>query len=132
LGGRRRIFVSSAGVCNETQSTSFETSCTQPVGLSGKNAVFDFVLFAAIVASPLLAQGSIPTTIADSAGDMLRYTEGQFLSIAEALPEEKYSFIPAAGNFADARSFAEQVKARGVHPVRILQRDRRQKATRGP
>jgi hypothetical protein len=71
---------------------------------------FDFVLSVAIVASPLFAQGSIPTTIANSVGDMLRYTEGQSLSIAEAMPEEKYSFIPTAGNFADARSFAEQVK----------------------
>jgi len=71
---------------------------------------FGSVLSIAILASPLLAQASIPKTIADSVGEMLRFTEGQFLSIAEAMPEEKYSFIPTAGNFADARSFAEQVK----------------------
>jgi hypothetical protein len=67
-------------------------------------------LFVAFLAGPLTAQTSIPQTIADSVGNTLRYTEGQLLSIAEAMPEEKYSFIPTAGSFADARSFAEQIK----------------------
>jgi hypothetical protein len=72
--------------------------------------LFGSILSTAILASSLLAQASIPKTIADSVGETLRYTEGQFLSVAEAMPDEKYSFIPTAGNFADARSFAEQVK----------------------
>ena len=69
-----------------------------------------FVLLLAIIAPAASAQASVPHTIADSVGDMLRYTEGQFLSIVEAMPEGKYSFIPTVGNFNDARSFAEQVK----------------------
>jgi len=52
----------------------------------------------------------IPTTIADSVGGALKHTQARFVEIAEAMPESKYSFIPAAGNFKDARSFAEQVK----------------------
>jgi hypothetical protein len=38
------------------------------------------------------------------------FAEAQFLSIVEAMPEAKFSFIPTVGNFADARSFGEQVK----------------------
>jgi uncharacterized damage-inducible protein DinB len=65
----------------------------------------------AILALPASAQQEeIPKNIADSVGGMLRYTEGQFLAIAEAMPEAKYSFIPSGGNFEGARSFAEQVK----------------------
>ena len=55
-------------------------------------------------------QDEIPKNIADSVGGALRYTEGQFLAIAEAMPESKYSFVPSAGNFQGVRSFAEQVK----------------------
>ncbi len=55
-------------------------------------------------------QKEIPKNIADSVGGALRYTEGQFLAIAEAMPESKYSFVPSAGNFQGVRSFAEQVK----------------------
>jgi hypothetical protein len=34
----------------------------------------------------------------------------KFLAVAEAMPGDKYSFIPSGGNFEGARSFAEQVK----------------------
>jgi hypothetical protein len=81
------------------------------LGYAAKMRLFiGSVFLVTILASPLLAQTSIPQTIADSVGDVLRFTEGQFLSIAEAMPEEKYSFIPTAGNFTDVRTFAEQVK----------------------
>jgi uncharacterized damage-inducible protein DinB len=55
-------------------------------------------------------QDEIPKNIADSVGGGLSYTEEQFLAVAEAMPEDKYSFIPSAGNFTGVRSFAEQVK----------------------
>jgi len=64
----------------------------------------------AILTPALLAQNEIPKTIADSVGDRLQFAEGQLLSIAEAMPEDKYGFIPTAGSFSDARSFGEQVK----------------------
>jgi hypothetical protein len=69
------------------------------------------ILFSlAILASALRAQDDIPKTIADSVGGTLGFAEAQFLSIVEAMPEAKFSFIPTTGNFADARSFGEQVK----------------------
>ena len=52
----------------------------------------------------------IPKSIADSVGNSLNFVEGQLLSIAEAMPDAKYSFIPTAGKFDDARSFGEQIK----------------------
>jgi hypothetical protein len=59
-----------------------------------------------------LSQGQeqAPKTIAGSVGYTLNWVEGNFLGVAEAMPAEKYSFIPSQGNFAGVRSFAEQVK----------------------
>jgi uncharacterized damage-inducible protein DinB len=36
--------------------------------------------------------------------------QNDFLSVTEAMPEDKYSFVPTAGMFKGARSFAEQIK----------------------
>lgn len=52
----------------------------------------------------------IPKNIAESVGGALSWTEGQFLSVAETMPEAKYSYVPQHGNFKGVRSFAEQVK----------------------
>jgi hypothetical protein len=67
----------------------------------------------ALVAAPARAQQQdIPKTTAASIGGILSYTEDQFLSVAAAMPTEKYSYIPSApgGKFDGVRSFAEQVK----------------------
>ena len=55
-------------------------------------------------------KGDIPATIADSVGDNMKFIEGSFLGVAEAMPENKYDFIPSGGNFQGVRSFGEQVK----------------------
>ncbi len=52
----------------------------------------------------------IPKDIAESVGQPLEFVEGEFVAIAEAMPEAKYSFVPTAGEFKGVRSFAEQVK----------------------
>jgi len=68
-------------------------------------------IYLTILLSPALAQGDdIPKNIADSVGNSLKWTESQFYSVAEAMPEAKYNYIPTAGNFEGVRSFAEQVK----------------------
>jgi len=75
-----------------------------------------FTTLSAIVAliaflSPTFAQqAKIPKTIADSIADSLKYTEDQFYSIADAMPDAKYDYVPTSGNFEGVRSFAEQVK----------------------
>ena len=68
-----------------------------------------FLLFL-IPISAAAQQGDVPKNIADSVGGALHWTEGQFLGVAEAMPESKYDFVPSAGEFKGVRSFAEQVK----------------------
>jgi uncharacterized damage-inducible protein DinB len=60
--------------------------------------------------APKASEEDFPRTIAESVGATLRFTQDSFLSVAEAMPEEKYSFVPTAGKFDGVRSFAEQVK----------------------
>ena len=55
-------------------------------------------------------QNDIPKSIAESVSGTLQFAEGNFLGLAEAMPEDKYSYIPAGGNFDGVRSFGEQVK----------------------
>jgi uncharacterized damage-inducible protein DinB len=55
-------------------------------------------------------KSDIPQSIADSVGNTMQWTQGSFLAVAEAMPEDKYGFIPTNGKFDDARSFGEQVK----------------------
>jgi uncharacterized damage-inducible protein DinB len=55
-------------------------------------------------------QDDVPQSIAESVSGTLRFAEGSFLGLAEAMPEDKYNFIPTAGKFDDVRSFSEQVK----------------------
>lgn len=55
-------------------------------------------------------QPQVPKSVAESVSSTLQYAEGSLLGVAEAMPEEKYSFMPTTGNFAGVRSFGEQVK----------------------
>ena len=55
-------------------------------------------------------QDDVPRSIAESVSGTLQFAEGNFLGIAEAMPDEKYSFVPTAGKFDGVRSFGEQVK----------------------
>ena len=52
----------------------------------------------------------IPKSIAESVSGPLQFAEGNFLGVAEAMPEDKYSYIPTGGNFDGVRTFGEQVK----------------------
>jgi uncharacterized damage-inducible protein DinB len=61
-------------------------------------------------AKPATQQENIPSSIADSVSSTLQFVEGNFIGIAEAMPESRYSFVPTAGKFDDVRSFGEQVK----------------------
>jgi DinB superfamily len=56
------------------------------------------------------AQEQVPTTIAGSVAYSLSWAEGNFLGVAEAMPADRYSFIPSNGNFEGVRSFGEQIK----------------------
>ena len=49
-------------------------------------------------------------TIASVLDKQLSIVEKEFVEAAEAMPEDKYSFAPTAGEFKGVRTFAEQVK----------------------
>ena len=55
-------------------------------------------------------------SFAASVSDRLQHVEDAMrcgcglLGVAQAMPEDKYSFIPTAGKFDDVRSFREQIK----------------------
>jgi len=51
-----------------------------------------------------------PKTIADSVNFVWKDIERDFVALAEAMPEDKWSFKPSQGEFKGARTFAEQVK----------------------
>jgi uncharacterized damage-inducible protein DinB len=48
--------------------------------------------------------------MAETVGRGFTMIEQSFVPLAEAMPAEKYSFTPANGEFANVRTFAEQVK----------------------
>jgi uncharacterized damage-inducible protein DinB len=49
-------------------------------------------------------------TPADSMGALLSLTEMEVVSAAEAMPADKYDFVPTAGEFKTVRTFGQQVK----------------------
>ena len=51
-----------------------------------------------------------PPTITSTLQFELGIVEREVVGIAEAMPEDKYSFSPTNGNFAGVRTFAQQVK----------------------
>ena len=70
-----------------------------------------FALLACLVvtSSSAIAQNRA-TTMAGTMGERWALVKGQFVSLADAMPEDKYGFKPTSGEFKDVRSFAEQVK----------------------
>lgn len=71
------------------------------------------VVFGAVLAAfPAFAQEkSAPPTTASAAFDQeVSHLEKGFLGLAEAMPEDKYSFRPTAGKFDGVLDFAGQVK----------------------
>ena len=73
-------------------------------------AVITFVLLLGAVRAIAQQQPLQSKTVLDSINYMWKMVEGDFTSLAEAMPEEKWSFKPTQGAFTDVRTFAEQVK----------------------
>ena len=49
-------------------------------------------------------------TIASELDSQLTMLESDFVSLAEAMPEDKYSFAPSMGEFHGVRTFAQEVR----------------------
>ncbi len=56
------------------------------------------------------AQPSLPRTVTEVLDRNVASMERAILSLAEAMPEDKYTFAPVNGEFTGVRSFAQLVK----------------------
>lgn len=72
-----------------------------------------FVLFALVLAFCTFGFAQTkdePKTISQIMDGGVKTIEGEFMSAAEAMPEDKYGFAPTSGEFKGARTFAQQLK----------------------
>ena len=76
---------------------------------------------AALAALPQAASAQQKPTLASVLDAQFTQAEKDFLSAAEAMPEEKYSFAPTNGEFKGVRTFAQQVKHVAVYNYRSFQ-----------
>jgi hypothetical protein len=53
---------------------------------------------------------SEPKSVSQVLDGAIKNVEGEFVSAADAMPEDKYSFAPTNGEFKGVRTFGEQVK----------------------
>ena len=63
-----------------------------------------FVVIAKVAPAPTMP------TASQTLDFWISNTEKEVVSVADAMPEEKYSFAPTAGEFTGVRTFGEQVK----------------------
>ena len=59
-------------------------------------------------APPMVSQG--PLTVTSTLDFQLSIEEREVVGLADAMPEDKYSFAPTNGEFKGVRTFAQQVK----------------------
>ncbi len=71
---------------------------------------FLLLLTAAGLAFGQAAKSNEPQTMAQVLDKRVSSAEGEFVSAADAMPEDKYSFAPTSGEFKGVRTFAQQVK----------------------
>jgi uncharacterized damage-inducible protein DinB len=71
---------------------------------------FLFVMCSSIIAVGQMAPPPPPKSPGDAFNAVLSITEREFVSAADAMSEDKYSFAPSAGEFKGVRTFAQQVK----------------------
>jgi DinB superfamily len=69
-----------------------------------------FLLFGCSLALAQAAKSDEPSTPAQVLDRGITDMEKDFVSAAEAMPENKYSFAPSNGEFKGVRTFAQQVK----------------------
>jgi hypothetical protein len=67
-------------------------------------------LFALTIYSTMLAADSTPPTIGSLLDAQLTSVQKEVVSLAEAMPADKYGFAPTQGEFKGVRTFAQQAK----------------------
>jgi len=80
----------------------------------GRNASWRLTMMLAVAASlPFAAHAAMQESIdpmAAAVAHSFTMIERSFISLADAMPAEKYGFKPTDGEFKEARTFGEQVK----------------------
>ena len=56
------------------------------------------------------AKPAAETTLGAAVDGTYQWVPGQFISAAEAMPEDKFDWAPTQGEFKEARTFAQQIK----------------------
>jgi hypothetical protein len=74
-------------------------------------------LFFSVVSHAALAQTRL--TVSQALDFWITNTEKEVVSGANAMPEEKYSFAPTAGEFTGVRTFGQQVKHLAANNYRM-------------
>ena len=69
-----------------------------------------FLVFLMLFVAPLLlAQAPAAPTVTQAATQALSGVEREFVSLAEAMPEDKFDYAPTNGEFKGVRNFGQQV-----------------------
>jgi uncharacterized damage-inducible protein DinB len=68
------------------------------------------LVFAVLVFAAPAASQEKPDPMADAVGRTFAMIANSFISLAEAMPAERYGFKPTDGEFKETRTFGEQVK----------------------
>lgn len=69
-----------------------------------------FLLWTVAAAAQAAKSKDEPRTVAQVLDSSAANMEREFVSAAEAMPEEKYGYAPVSGEFKGVRTFAQQVK----------------------
>jgi hypothetical protein len=72
--------------------------------------LFAFLVLFSGIAIAQTAKPAEPPTISQVLDKAVSNLEKEFVSAADAMPEDKYSFAPTNGEFKGVRTFAQQVK----------------------
>ena len=75
-----------------------------------KLSVCCFLLWSIAAAAQAANPKDQPRTVAQTLDGSAANMEREFVSAAEAMPEDKYAYAPTSGEFKGARTFAQQVK----------------------
>jgi uncharacterized damage-inducible protein DinB len=68
------------------------------------------ILGFAVIASCGLGMAESKQTVSQVLNSRVTNVQKELVSAAEAMPEDKYSFVPTTGEFKGVRTFAEQIK----------------------
>jgi uncharacterized damage-inducible protein DinB len=84
----------------------------QEIAVNPKSRLATFTLIISLCSPSLAAAADTPAPHASPAqvyGQLLKSQEGELVSLAEAMPADKYNFAPTSGSFEGVRTFAQQI-----------------------